>query len=393
MHTMKNMGVLNRYGNINNWTDRRNLDDLLNTQADVILFVGLEHFRGKIPIGKVKSSRKLVAWTYESLTDPYGCEAWAINRPNHFLAQNADFRNGFTKVKDDDLIYFDAMDVIFCADELDFERFKKLGKQSFWLPFGVDADIFSPDPRLVVAEKNANLSNKGTADRARIRYGTRYGVRSGRAKLIQDKNAYAVRSSALLPGKRFYPTGCFVGTKSNVRVAILARLGLDIVVCQTPRKGSFENEYTAIQHTRELAKAYNSFLISFNLRSIFSGITPRATESMACARLLFQYRCPPNRPMSQNMLKNCIKYEVLTDAGLRETREKYKYYINHTSEATDMGAKARAEILQGHTLKHRIEHMLAKLSCAQKDSGSIQVAIAELKRKEEEEKALPRVKE
>jgi hypothetical protein len=396
LYTMKNMGVLNRYGNIDNWTDIRNFDDLLNTSADVIMFVGYEHFRSKIPYDKMKHNRiKFVSWVYESLTDPYGAQAWDARHGKHFFKDNREFYNGFTRVRrDEDLAPFDVMDALFFADELDYERFKKLGKQSYWLPFGVDPEFFAPDGRMIAAEKNVKPPEKSRlVEKARIRYGTRYGVRSGRAKqVLQEKNALAVRSSRLLPGKRFYPHGCFVGTKSNIRAAILARLGLDIVVCQTPRKGDFGVEHTAAQHTRELAKAYNSFLISFNLRSIFSGVTPRAVESMACGRLLFQYNCPPNRPMSQNMLKNCIKYDIMTNAGLNEVREKYRHYVNHTAEAMAIGGRARAEVLQGHTLTHRVQHILRKLSQARKDKESIKATIHQRKLKEEEKKALPEEK-
>jgi len=362
LNTMNNMGVLNRHGNIENWTDRRNIPGLLDTNADIILFVGYEHFRSKISRHSIKGHKsKLVAWTYESLTDPYGAVAWGERYPKHFLIDNKEFHNGFTKCKT--LDEFDVIDAVFCADELDYERFKEEGKPSFWLPFGVDAEVFSPDARMVAMEKNVKTPK--LSDKAKIKYGTRYGIRSGRASLLKDKSQ-TVRSSRLLPGKRYYPSGCFVGTRSNIRAAILQRLGLDLVVCQTPRKGEFSNPHTALIHTDELKKAYNSFLISFNLRSIFSGVTPRAVESMACGRLLFQYNCPPNRPMSQNMLKNCIKYDVMSDAGLREVQNKYKYYLDHTHEAMDIGNKARAEILNGHTLHHRVQHIIKKLSGLQR---------------------------
>jgi hypothetical protein len=203
------------------------------------------------------------------------------------------------------------------------------------------------------------MPRQSLVDRAKIKYGTRYGIRSGRSK---PKASLDVRSNKLLPGKRFFASGAFVGTKSNVRTILLNRMGVEISTFQTPRKGSFNVYEKAVEHTRNLARAYNSFMVSVNLRSIFAGVTPRAIESMSCGRLLFQYLCPPNRPMSRAMFKNCIKYEVLSNNGLNGFREKYRHYIGHPAEAMDIGRKARDEILQGHTLVHRVNTMTQKLS-------------------------------
>ena len=190
-------------------------------------------------------------------------------------------------------------------------------------------------------------------------------MRSGRSQ-PKPQLEHEVRSGKLLPGKRFFPTGAFIGTKSNIRTILLNRLGLDLSLFQTPRKGSFGDVDKAREHTRNLARAYNSFLISFNLRSIFAGVTPRAMESMACGRLLFQYLCPPNRPLSRKMLTNCVKYEALSNDGLDGVKEKYRYFLSHPQEAMAIGNKARAEILHGHTLQHRVRTMIDKLSGVKK---------------------------
>jgi spore maturation protein CgeB len=151
-------------------------------------------------------------------------------------------------------------------------------------------------------------------------------------------------------------------------------MGVDLSLFQTPRKGDFGNPDKAAEHTRNLARAYNSYMISVNLRSIFAGVTPRATESMACGRLLFQYLCPPDRPMSRKMLTNCVKYEILSPSGLNGFREKYRYFINHPQDAMAMGGKARAEILHGHTLTHRVQTMIEKLSKVKKAATKPQKA-------------------
>jgi len=379
-NAMQEKGVLNKFGNIENWTDASKIPHLLNTTADVILFVGFEHFRGKIPSKLIKHNKaKIACWTYESLTDPYGAKSWAEAVPNHFLSKSPDFKNGFTVVQPKDFGYFDCIDVFFCADELDFYRLKDEGRNAFWLPFGVDAGIFQPDSRLVLQEKNhkVEFSNprQTLIEKAKIKYGTRYGIRSGRSGRAATKNAQrAVRSNKLIPGKRFFPTGAFIGTKSNVRINILGRMGVDLSLFQTPRKGSFGDPAKAAEHTRNLARAYNSYMISVNLRSIFAGVTPRATESMACGRTLFQYLCPPDRPLSRKMLTNCVKYEVLSNNGLRAFKEKYRYFINHPQDATAMGNKARAEILHGHTLGHRVHTMVEKLSKVKKAPPKAQKA-------------------
>jgi spore maturation protein CgeB len=66
------------------------------------------------------------------------------------------------------------------------------------------------------------------------------------------------------------------------------------------------------------------------------------------------------------MLTNCVKYEILSNRGLQGVKEKYKYFISHPQEAMDIGNKARAEILHGHTLKHRIQTIIDKLSSCKK---------------------------
>jgi len=368
---MQGMGVLHRFGNIEEWMNPSNVPRLLNTDADVILFVGFEHFRNKIASDRIKHSKaKIACWIYESITDPYGATGWDKVLGNHFLKNNNEFYSGFTKVSDENLKYFDCMDVFFCADDLDYLRLKDKGLNAFWLPFGVDEHIFSPDSRLVAQEKNFKVDyeipRKTLVDRAKIRYGTRYGIRSGRAQPSQA--SIDVRSNKLLPGKRFYPGAAFIGTKSNIRVILLNRMGVDITTFQTPRKGDFGDYNKAVEHTRNLARSYNSFLISVNLPSIFAGVTPRAVESMACGRALMQYLCPPDRPLSRRMLTNCIKYEVLSHNGLMGFKEKYNYLLTHPQEAMAMGQKARAEILHGHTLKHRVSTMMEKLSGAKKRS-------------------------
>ena len=370
-NAMQEKGVLHKFGNIENWMDPTRIPHLLNTDADVILFVGFEHFRGKINSKLIKHKKtKIVCWTYESLTDPYGAKCWDKVLPNHFLSKSPDFRNGFTAVKEKDFGYFDCVDAFFCADELDFYRLKEDGRNAFWLPFGVDPGIFQPDSKLLMQEKTHkveyNMPRQTLIDKARIKYGTRYGIRSGRSRAVEKNAQRAVRSNKLLPGKRFFPTGAFIGTKSNVRIALLNRMQVDLSLFQTPRKGDFGNPDKAVEHTRNLARAYNSYLISVNLRSIFAGVTPRATESMACGRLLFQYLCPPDRPMSRKMLTNCVKYEILSPNGLNGFKEKYRYYISHPQDAMAMGTKARAEILHGHTLGHRVQTMINKLSKVKK---------------------------
>jgi spore maturation protein CgeB len=366
---MQEMGVLHRSGNIEDWMDKSKIPHLLNTNADVILFVGLEHFRKKIPTNLIKHSKaKIACWTYESLTDPYGAACWNKTLPNNFLHKIKEFNTGFTKMSDKALEYFDCIDVFFCADDLDFDRFKGMGRNAFWLPFGVDPMLFQPDARLLKQEKNikAEISTrKSLVERAKIRYGTRYGIRSGRNKpIVKPEMAVDVRSNRLLPGRRYFAKGAFVGTKSNIRVMLLNRLGLDITQFQTPRKGSFGIVDKAVEHTKNLARAYNSFLMSFNLRSIFAGVTPRAAESMACGRLLFQYLCPPDRPLSRKLFSNCIKYEILSKNGLNNIKNKYQYYLAHPAEAHTIGNKAREEILMGHTLKHRVQTMMDKIALA-----------------------------
>jgi hypothetical protein len=366
---MEDLGVLHRYGNIEAWKDKSQVPHLLNTDADVILFVGLEHFTGKIDTKLFKHRKaKFACWTYESLTDPYGAKAWSKALPKHFLRNIKEFHTGFTRMDDKALEYFDSMDAFFCADDLDYFRLKDMGRKAFWLPFGVDPSAFQPDGRLMAQEKNFKVEwspRKSLVERAKIRYGTRYGIRSGRST-PKPQMEREVRSGKLLPGKRFFPTGAFIGTKSNIRVMLLDRLGLDLSLFQTPRKGNFGDVNKATEHTRNLARAYNSFLVSFNLRSIFAGVTPRAVESMSCGRLLFQYLCPPDRPFSRKMLTNCVKYEVLSNNGLNGVKEKYKYFISHPQEAMSIGNKARAEILHGHTLQHRVRTMIEKLSTFKK---------------------------
>jgi spore maturation protein CgeB len=66
------------------------------------------------------------------------------------------------------------------------------------------------------------------------------------------------------------------------------------------------------------------------------------------------------------MLTNCVKYEVLSNNGLNGVKEKYKYFISHPQEAMSIGNKARAEILHGHTLQHRVRTMIEKLSTFKK---------------------------
>jgi len=373
LQTMRNMGVLHRYGNIENWTDSTKIPQLLNTHADVILFVGFEHFRKKINTKLIRHRKaKIVCWTYESLTDPYGAKAWDTALGKHFMQSYKDFYNGFTICKDADLKDFDCMDAIFCADDLDFERFKREGFQAFWLPFGVDPDMFTPDPKMILREKNlkeaVTLPEPKLIKKARIRYGTRYGIRSGRshAKPKHPRENLPVRSPKLMPGRRFENVGAFIGTRSNVRITLLTRMDLPLSLMQTPRKGDFGDVNKAEEHTKNLVRAYNSFLIQFNLRSIFAGVTPRAVESMACGRLLFQYLCAPDRPYSRKMFTNCAKYEILTDQGLRGVREKYRYFLNHPQEAMAIGRKAREEVIHGHTLKHRVNTIATKLKIVKK---------------------------
>ena len=389
--TMRNMGVLNKWGNIEDWTNPGKIPKLLDTSADVILFVGFEHFRKKIPSRKIKHKKaKIACWLYESVTDPYGAASWNASFDKHFMKNVKEFNSGFTKVKDENLDYFDCMDVLFCADELDYERFKSLGRKAFWLPFGVDPNMFSPDGRLAAQEKNVKVDytipRKSLVDQARIKYGTRYGIKSGRSRPAASLD---VRSAKLLPGKRYMPTGAFIGTRSNVRIRLLDRIGMDITTFQTPRKGDFGQYEKAIEHTKNLVRSYNSFLISINLRSIFSGVTPRAVESMACGRLLFQYLCAPNRPMSRKMLNNCVKYEVLTQNGLKGFKEKYRYYLDHPAEAIAIGRNAREEILHGHTLRHRVLTMNTKLSTVRKQVTTAQPS----KKKREPEENTKETKE
>jgi hypothetical protein len=365
--TMQSMGVLRRFGDIEMWTKRDEIPKLLDTDADAILFVGFEHFRDRIPTNAIKHNKaKMICWLYESITDPYGAIAWD-NALNHFLKETPDFHNGFTRYADDSLSYFDCMDTIFCADELDCERLKNRGMNASWLPFGVDEQMFRPGGQTLhnwaIYAKNPQLTDtvqktrRSLIDTAKIRYGTRYGVRSGRSnKTIVDLRP--IPTTNLPQGK-----AAFIGTKSNVRAIILNRIGINSIdIVQTARRGKFSHYETAITHTKSLVKAYTDYLISINLVSIFGGITPRALESMSCGRTLFQYICAPNRPLSRKMLSSCVKYEVFTPAGLNEFREKLRYYITHPREAILMGRAAREEVTQGHTLKHRIMTIINKLN-------------------------------
>lgn len=378
------MGLLNWWGRMEKWMHRDKANLMMTTTADIILFVGYEHFLDKIDLSPYAKCNKFVCWTYESLTDPYGANGWRESIPQHFLSKNQDFLTGFTRYNDKNLDrHFKPISYVFCADELDCNRFKNIGKRTSWMPFGVDPNMFNDAP-ILNDGRSSNVSfgstppaqNKSMNPRKIIKQGVRSGRNVSRVKYdVRNKSTKIERAamgvsfgrqdiSGMLRsgrGGRRQNVGCFVGTKSNVRVAILNRLGLGLATMQTKRKGKFSDEHVAVRHTSALANSYKSYLMSFNLRSIFAGVTPRAVESMACGCLLFQYKCAPNRPKSGGLYNNCIKYEIMTEAGLKRVREQYHHFVANPQDAINMGKKAREEVMANHTIQHRINRMIANI--------------------------------
>jgi hypothetical protein len=377
LSAIKSCGALNKCGNTASWANPSLIPSLLDTNADVIFIVGPEHFVGQIDTTKIKHNKaKIACWVYESITDPYGFNAFRKAIPGHFLDNSKEFNNTLTLIGDDHIKFFDCMDAIFCADEVDYERFKLLGFNSFWLPFGADTDVFNSG--FTTHAISSPSSKPSMIKKAIVRYNSRYGIRSGR-KILERMDLYKSLPSQdtkprfgkiSAPSTPLYNRGCFVGTITDIRSILLKRMGIDISLYQTPRRGEFSDPTNAAIHTAELVKYYGSHLISFNINSIFAGLTTRSLEVMSCGRLLFQNSCPPDRPMSQNMLKNCIKYDLFTNDGVSKVREQYRHYCSKPMDAIAMGRAARAEILNGHTLKHRVTTIIEKLSGINKEMAN-----------------------
>jgi hypothetical protein len=307
------MNLLNKYGNITDWYNKDNYSKLFDTEADYIIMIGPEHHRDKIFNQKFnisKNGKKVIGILYESIFDPFGYKSWKVNG-YPWLSINYGKCGVASKICYSQvgvIEQFKSFDYIFTQDEVDMKIFNSNGLNSFFLPACVDTQIFKP---------TTNKPNR----------------------------------EAGFVGNPWWPRNYFIKNYKH-----------PLKIMTTPRQSNKDYESTK-RATETLVSAFSSFLINFNLRSPFAGISMRTFEIMACARYPLIFQPAPDRKLYYKLFKD-IPMTFINEwspQSIKKTREVHDYYLSHYDEAIKLGLKCRNLIESEHTPKHRINEILSRL--------------------------------
>lgn len=136
----------------------------------------------------------------------------------------------------------------------------------------------------------------------------------------------------------------------------------------------FPNHFVGQRYFEEMAQTYSASRLVFN-RSVANDLNMRVFEALASGSLLVMNDLADNG--QEELLhagEHCVTYR---DAA--ELIERCDFYLRHDGEREQIAAAGRARVLERHTYRHRMAHVLERLEQA---ASAARVAVPTLPQKD-----------
>ncbi|MCZ6598254.1 MAG: glycosyltransferase [Planctomycetota bacterium] len=113
-------------------------------------------------------------------------------------------------------------------------------------------------------------------------------------------------------------------------------------------------------HKHELTRIYNATMVNVDVGRLYQSdiVTMRTFDVLACGSFVLVEHTDDLEELFE------LGVEVESYRTLEELREKAAFYMSHPERAAEIARRGRAAVLERHTVRARVEHMLSVMGTA-----------------------------